>query len=367
MTEKKPARKRVRKKPEGAAPAPPVSPPLVPGLEPGTASPVLSHRWDWPGWLLSDSINLLEGRKGAGKSSVCAAIAAHFTGGPVLPGAAPPAPRGILWCGMEENWQSAILPRLVAAGADTSWCSRLRLMTPEGRTRRLSLPSGMDELIPLLRAGRIGLIVLDPFSSLADPGIDLRIEQHARAYLETLADGLAEAGTTGLLTRHVRKGGHGDVLDMGLGSVAVGNTARTILRCDKHPSKKGRFVLSQVISNYGKRPPSLVYRLEERMETVHVDWEGDSQLSAEVLAEGSGTAADMDEACDARLLLQDLIGDERRPASTIIAEARACGVGERSLRRAKAELGVKSVRVSQGPKGEGVWYWCPPDGGWPQV
>lgn len=336
-------------------------------LEAGTASAPTAPLWDVPGWLLSHSLNMLEGRKGVGKSSIAAALAAHFAGGPIFPGAKRRRPSAVVWYGGEESWQAAMLPRLIAAGADPAWCFRLKIVGDNGRPTRLSLPSGLDQLSAILRGAKVGLFIMDPFSSAADPGIDLRVEQHVRHYLEPLAEILGECGTTGLLTRHLRKGTVGDALDAGLGSVGVGNVARVLMRADRHPTDDELRVLSVVAVNHGERAPSLLYRIVPHTLGARIEWSGTSQLSADVLAEGRGGAADRDEVKDAQAVLRGLLAEGARQANAVLAEGRAAGIGERTMRRAKAELGVLSERRQPTANGEAHWYWLPPPGGWPTV
>lgn len=358
-----PARK---PKPRKSRKGPPTPPP-VEGLERGDTTKIVNSEWDWQDRILSHSINLLEGRKGCGKSSMCATICAHFAGGSPLPGTQAPIPSPVIWCGAEESWQSVILPRLVSAGCHPGLCMRIRMSNADGSPRRLTLPSGTPELVKLIKASGARCLVLDPFGSMADPDIDLKVEQLARYYLERLADALEECRCTGILTRHLRKGNTGDVLDAGMGSVAIGNTARVILRCDKHPTEDTLQVLSVVASNYGARPPSLTYKLKPCGLGVKVDWQGESKLSADVLAEGRGSSADRDECKDAIILLRGMLENGPREAKALISEARVCGVGERTLRKAKAEAGVTSERRSAGGGGDGSWYWCPPADGWKDI
>lgn len=337
------------------------------GLEAGSSSPILDHSWLWDKRILDGSLNMVEGRKGVGKSSFLACVAAAVCGGPLLPGQQAVAPRPVVWCGAEESWQTAILPRIVAAGGDTSWIFRLRLFDDSGCPRKLAIPSGLPELATILRANRVGLICLDPFGSLADFGLDLRVERDARYYLEALADVLGETGTAGLLTRHLRKGAGGDPLEAGLGSVAIGNTCRTIWRCDRHPEDDTAYVFCRVANNYAPRVPSLIYRLTPSHNAVRLEWAGESALSADALAEGRAGAADRDECKDAALLLRGLLAGGKQQATTILAEGRLSGMGERTMRKAKAELGVLSERtVTPGSK-EASWYWLPPPGGFPPL
>jgi len=49
--------------------------------------------------------------------------------------------------------------------------------------------------------------------------------------------------------------------------------------------------------------------------------------------------------------LADVLGDRPLPAATVAELADAAGISERTLRRAKADVGAQSV------KGSGCWFW----------
>lgn len=342
-------------------------PPCVAGLEWGTATVAIPPSFDWHDRFMSGATNIIEGRKGVGKSSLLACIAAHFAGGPALPGQPQSAPQPVLWHGSEEVWEREITPRLLSAGADMAWCGRLKLLTAEGRRRKLTVPSGMPELIELLQAARVKMLVLDPFWSLADPTFDLRIPADARSYMECLNEGLAVANTSGYLTRNLRKGRGGDPLDSGLGSSEIGNTARTISLASRHPEDDGAFVLASVATNWGAPTKGYVYRLRPTGAGVRVDWVGESELDAETLTEGRAAASDRDEGKDAQALVRALLADGPRAANDLIEEGKQAGIGIVRLRNAKVALGVKSQRRADGPNGRASWYWHPPAGGWPTL
>ena len=60
---------------------------------------------------------------------------------------------------------------------------------------------------------------------------------------------------------------------------------------------------------------------------------------------------------DVQAILREILSDgSRLPAKGIIAAALGAGIGERTLSRAKARLGVRTERVGFGPGGHFVWY-----------
>lgn len=339
--------------------------PRVKGLDWGSGRQSAPLPWLWVGRIQAGALTVLEGRKGTGKSSVCSAICAAIQGKATLPDWVKTSGKNAIWESREESWEATVIPRLAACGGEPSRCGRIMIPIPgSGKSRHISLPGDTPFLREVIHAGNVGLLVLDPFGSCAAPTIDLRVEQHVRQYLEPLAEVASETGCAMVLIRHLRKGSSGDAREHGLGSVAVGNVARTVLRCDEHPHERGQRVLSVVSSNNGSVPTTLTYRIEERKGYPVVVWTGESQLTAEQIAEGRASTAERDEYSDAEKLLAMLIGQEWTSAGAIIAECRSAQVSERTIRRAKSTLGIPSRRVAYGS--DALWEWGPPVGGWPQ-
>lgn len=323
-----------------------------------------SLSWYWPGAIPARSIVLIEGRKATGKSLCAAAIAAAVTGGRALPDWCGPTGDTVLWVAAEDHYDEIVIPRLDWAGAVIHRVVRWEIPTPSGTRRRPGIPGDLPELEEILLGSDISLVVLDPYISLASPSLDMRSEQGARAYLDPVADICRRYDVVCLAIRHLRKGRGGDAREAGLGSVAVSNAARSILRCDEHPHQRGRFVMSVVACNYGARAATREYRLEHADEgRPRIEWCGTNDLDADAIAEGRGDEGERGEWSDAERLLAELIGSGWVRVSIVTHEADLASVPLRVLRRAKERLGVRSRRVALGA--EGHWEWGPPAKGWP--
>lgn len=343
----------------------PAPPPNIDGVEWASATQARPTDWYWPGAIPAGSLVLLEGRKSTGKSTVAAAIVACCTGGPVIPGWSGPRDGRVVWAGSEESWESVVVPRLSAAQADLGRIARVHCRDGRGERRRMVLPDDLCILSDVLRDGAVRLLVLDPYISLAHPSLDMRVEQQARLYLESLADTLSAVGCVGLLIRHIRKGTGGDSREAGLGSVAISNVARSLLRCDEHPHQHGDNVLSVIACNYGRKLPTQIYRFKEGNGAFpQIEWCGACDLDSDSIAEGRGSEAERDEWAEADRLLAHSIGDRWIAVAEVMKESDVAGVSPRMLRRAKARLRVRSRRVQHANMG--WWEWGPPLNGWPE-
>jgi len=308
---------------------------------------------------------MIEGRKAVGKTTFAAALAASMTGGPCVPGWTGPRNKRVFWFASEDRWESEILPRLSAAGAPLEMIGRILPLQIAGRMRRMVLPDDIEELSSRVLACNVGMLVLDPYISLANRMLDMRVEQQVRSYFEPLADLSWRADCLSLCTRHLRKGTSGDAREHGLGSVAVSNVARAVLRCDEHPHERDHFVVSVVATNAGRPARSQCYTFQETDNGCPcIEWRGAVDLDADTIAEGKGSAAERDEWHDADRVLIDVVGYTWTRTKEVLADAANAGVSEKSLRRAKARLGVRSRRVVL--SGEAFWQWGPPRHGWPE-
>lgn len=298
-------------------------------------------RWLWPGRIPLGSITFLEGRKGLGKSTIAAALAADVTGGPrVPPGGRKRHLGNVIWLTLEESMRLAVYPRLAAAGAVKG-----RVHFPDdperpNRPARLVFPGHLGVLADAIKLHGVKLLILDPWTSFLSAEVRIIDEQQIRPVLEDLASMLEDLECAGVFMRHLTKRETNEVLNQGAGSVAVSGVARSILRVDRHPLERGRSVLAHVSGNIGEPAPTLVYSLADAGDVARVKWHGEEVIDVEELAAGQGDAGQRDERMDAESFLRSRLAKAWVPAKELLLDAKAGGIGERTLRRAKAALGV---------------------------
>jgi hypothetical protein len=328
------------------------------GLVTGCQVKVKKITWLWPGMLIENAVNLIDGRKGSGKSSLIAKIAATVCSGKPLPESRRKIKKGkCLWIGREESFESAILPRWIAAGGSPSSIITLRNGTSDSQVSP-SLPAYQELLTSLCQRNQVRMIVLDPFSGLNNGLLDMNNESQARAYLESLGALAESCEATAVVTRHFRKGRSGTALEMGLGSIAIVNVARCVLRADKNPDGSGVSYLTAVESNHGPAEGAFAYRIAvPDSGAACVQWLGRRDVELRDILDGTEELHDKDERQDAITLLEKALKNGPRESTELIKEARSAGVGESTLRKAKAKLGVTSIRKG-GTKGSPpCWVW----------
>ena len=342
-------------------------------VEPGTvplgvcvadveAEPV---RWMWEPWLASGKIHNLDGDPGTGKSTLYAYLAACFTAGVPWPDGSPVPPEargGVVVVTSEDDVATTIKPRMEAAGADVSRVSVVSLIpTPNGHGRMPVLPDDINLLIG--ECERIGarLLVIDPVTAyLGD--VNSHRDSDVRGALAPLAEAAERAGVAVLLIRHLNKGTGGSALYRSGGSIAFSGLARVVLLAARLPDDPDRRGLAVTKNNLAAFPQTLGYHLESAgpFNVGLAAWHGPISLTADDLVRPPAAQASTPAQDDAADFLTDTLAAGPRLAREVYAEAEAAGITERTLKRAKARLGVGAERRG-GPGGSGAWYWIGPE------
>ncbi len=319
-----------------------------------------------PSWLLPDRIvrnalAILEGDQGCGKSTLLSALVASITTGRKWWSRPKQSPGNVLWLAGEEDPASAIRPRLDAMKADMS---RVHLPAREadGSDSRIWIPGSVPRLRSAVETLALSLIIIDPLVCYTAADCDLTSEGGARAVVDPLNQLALETGCCVLITRHLRKNRTGPRLLHGMGSVAIGATARSILVIDYPDPRTERRIARPVKWSLCRRPPATEYYLQFTGEVPRVAELKDISQEADYETGDLADAGERDVRADARTLLRRMLAGGWVDTSAVIREAAAAGIGERTLRTAKAELGIRSRRV--GTATPAHWEWGPPKEGW---
>lgn len=317
--------------------------------------------WDWPGMILRNALNIIDGVKGTGKSSLLAHLAATMCAGKRLPESKSAGPKGTcLWFGSEEAFGGAILGRWKANGMPPNTIQTLPRNTVSAHGP-LVLPSQEDRLRAMVQAVKARVLVLDPWTSLADYTLDVNHQQSTRLYLEAIARVAHEERVTVLMARHLTKSRAGSLLNQGMGSVAISNTCRSVLRVERDQQKPATCYLACLICNSGQADGVVPYtqsRVDDSVFTVKFGARQDTRL--EEVIESIDEPHERDAIADGKRLLLARLSDGPVEVKPLLEEAGNASVSERTLRKAKKELGVLTKRKGGGKGAKAVWTWYLP-------
>lgn len=316
---------------------------------------LMAVEWLWPGRIPLGSITLLDGDPGVGKSTVALDIAARLTKGRAMPdGKGGGEPGCALIMSVEDDAGRVIRPRFELAGGDSS---RAILMTmhPNDEEEGLPpvIPNDLDEIERVVKREGVRLWILDPLMALLDPEVNTWRDQDVRQALAPLAAMARRTGVAVLMIRHLNKG-EGKAIYRGGGSIGISGAARSVLQAAEEKDSDGRKVLSRVKCNLAPPADSLLFRLvqDEHLPHCHVVWDGVStQTSESILAAEREPADEQGAAEEALSFLEDLLVAGPVAAKEAVKQAREVGISERTLKRMKAKLGVRSS------KDAGRWMW----------
>ena len=189
--------------------------------------------------------------------------------------------------------------------------------------------------------------MIDPVSAYIGQA-DLHRDNEVRAALAPLTAIAERTGATVLMLRHLRKSGGTNAIGRGLGSVAIMALARAGLMLLKDPTDPDARILAWPKMSVAPEPRSLRWRWGDQGGSPRIHWEGECDLSAdEILShqdrEMREGGAERVGAVDAagKWLSERLASGTPVAAATLLDEATAAGIKERTLKRARAALGAR--------------------------
>ena len=316
-------------------------------------------KWLSQGRLAEGKTTILDGDPGQGKSTVSIEWAAKVTRGIPLPDGPKLPPRGVVLMSAEDDPGDTIRPRADAAGADVS---KILVLTDRPDGGLLSIPNDLPLIERELLRMDAALLVIDPLVAFLDPGVNVNKDQDVRRALAPVRAMAERTGVAVLLIRHMNKGGGGNALYRGGGSIAVIGAARFGLIVGADPDIEGRFLIASSKCNLARKPDTLAYRLESvpGSDVAQVAWDGTSTVNASALLMAADDRAQDDgDGDEVRAWLADYLSTGPKPSEEVWREARRLGHGEKAVKRAKAALKAKATKEGFGQAGR--WSWSLPD------
>lgn len=306
-------------------------------------------QWLWPGYLPLGKLVVLDGDPGLGKSTLSLLIAAYVSKGMFWPDGSRCPVGGVVLLGAEDDPGDTIRPRLDAASADVSRIVALVSVIDRDGQRLPQLPDDLDRIEEAIRAVGARLVIVDPLMAFLGHETNAHRDQHVRRALAPLARLAERYGVTVLVVRHLNKASEGaNPLYRGGGSIGIIGAVRAGLLVAPDPDDESgqRRVLAVTKSNLGAKPPSLGFYVSEASNGAAViGWAGEvEQTAAHLLASKAGGS---DSALsEAEEFLREQLAAGPKPAKQLTKEATEAGISVRTLKRAKAALGVRSKKIS---------------------
>jgi hypothetical protein len=317
--------------------------------------------WLWPGRIPREKLSLMIGDPGEGKSCVTVDIAARVSRGRVWPDGGVAPLGGAVLLTAEDGLADTVRPRLDAMGADPRRIVALRGIKRPGEPTPapFRLAEDLTHLESAIRQTGAVLVVVDPVSAYLGKADSFK-DADVRGVLAPLAT-LAERTGAGIVAvMHLTKDAQRKVLYRAQGSLAFVAASRAVFTVAVDQDDPERRLFLPVKNNLGPKPAGLAFRLIPTGGAVRVEWDADPvTVDADTALAGPEPVQERGEREEAKEFLMELLADGPVPSEEVKRQARMAGIAERTLIRARYDMGVKAVRIG-GPGGTGHWEWALP-------
>jgi putative DNA primase/helicase len=324
--------------------------------------------WLWERWLLAAALHLLVGRQGGGKTTFAAWLMALLTTGQRFPGGHQVA--DAITCAVLSLEEPAdrLVARLVAAGADVSRVvivGDVEAPDDEGRLQRRPwrLPQDCGVLEQLLSDEKVGFLCVDGLGySVAGSSQDYATIGSALSALAGVAE---RTGCSILGLSHPPKG-TSDPVTSAIGSTAWTAVSRVVwvLGADPDDESGATRAVRVSKSNFKLPDDGLAFRLgdNEQYECGYVTGLATSTVTAEELVAAAMPAEERTDREEARELVRSILRAGPMETSELLVATRKAGASDRTVERARRDLGVKAKPTHDSATGKMIgWVVALPD------
>ncbi len=315
--------------------------------------------WLWEQRFARGKLGLVGGDPGLGKSYALLSMAACVSRGAPWPDGRP-APCGrVVILTAEDGLDDTIVPRLAGLGADLSQIVALPAIREQGRERVVSLATDLRHLEAVVTRVKPLLLLIDPLSAYlgdTDPHKDAEV----RSALVPIVKLAGEQQVAIVALLHLNKAMHLRALYRIGGSIAFTAAARSVFAVVSDGTSDTRRLFVPLKANLAPLAPALAFTVT----SAGLAWDPRPvpRVDVEAALRGPGEVETLETrhaVADAELLLQALLADGAKSYAEVAEARRAAGLSERTLYRAKARLGIRSVRNGFGKGATYAWQLAP--------
>jgi hypothetical protein len=351
---------KINGQPAGSPPAP------TPAPTPEDWAPVLRCasdarpkpiHWLWDGRIPLGMISVLEGAVDKGKTTMAIDLMARLSRGWAMPGLQGyNTPAASIVIGLEDHFENVFVPRLMAAGADLTKINQLTGFRfheagKASKDRRLVLTlDDIERLGETITKTGTKFVFFDSVMGLLPGKIDANSDQGTRAVLEPLAQMAEIVGASILIGRHWAKGAGTRVAsERGIGSVAWGGVARSVLQVAQHPDDEKIRVLAVAKGNLAPKSEHLEFTIASKeitlpdgeiVKTASIVWGGTCSLHIDDLGGKKLTSERQTIAKTCEDWMVGYFDEEHRSVSSnqLAEDAKEAGYSFAAMRRARDKM-----------------------------
>jgi putative DNA primase/helicase len=313
--------------------------------------------WLWQGFIASGRHTGLAGYPGQGKSHVGIDLAATVSTGRDFPGGAPNGKPGhVIILSAEDGPADTIVPRLMAAGADLSRIHIVKAVKDVNGERPFNLSVDLDRLETEYDLRQVKLVVIDPASSYLGSA-NRNNAGDVRAIQDRLASFAAKHELAALTVSHLNKSSGACAITRTAGSFEWVAVPRAVFLVTEEAGTDRRLFLP-LKNNLAPDRIGYAFRIENKIvadgiKTSAVVWDHDPLT---ITADEALAAAKNKQAPPATVdFLQQVLRDGPIDQTEAVRLGAEAGFTQKSLRTARAKLGVKPTKEGFGADGKWVW------------
>ena len=302
-------------------------------------------------WLLYPfipygKVTIIQGDPGEGKTTMVLQIIAKLTRGEAIlenieNNASTQhleAPVNVIYQTAEDGLGDTIKPRLLAAGADCT-----KVMVIDDSEQPLTMADvRLEEAIVQTKAR---MVVLDPIQGFLGSEVDMHRANEIRPLMKRIAVLAEKYHCAIILIGHMNKNSNGKSSYRGLGSIDFQAAARSVLIVGRIKDEPEVRVVCHTKSSLAPEGKAIAFRLDKNN---GFEWIGEYDISADELLNGEGKGQ---KTRKAKEFLLEILADGGMAQKKIEEEAEKLGIKKKTLRNAKMELGIDSVKRGN------QWYW----------
>ena len=293
--------------------------------------------WLWEPYIPRGKITIVQGDPGDGKTTMMLAIASAVTNGEALPNGFVDIPANVIFQTAEDGLADTIKPKLELLGAD---CSRVHVI--DDGDDPLSL--GDERIEEAIVKANAKLLIIDPIQAYLG-GSDLHSARGMRPLMKSLGAVAERTGCAVVIIGHLNKRDKARTQYRGLGSIDIYAAARSVLMVGRIGETVRLIVHNK--SNLAKNGPPMAFSFDS---VTGFTWHGEFEINMDDLYNDSGSEHES-QSDRAKKFIQTVLADGPVEATTIMEMAGEKDISPRTLKRAKSELGVNSVKRND------KWYW----------
>jgi AAA domain len=311
-------------------------------------------QWLWQDRLASGTLAMISGVPGSGKTWIALAIAAALSRGRVPDTGETCEPCNVMYASMEHGSSEIIHPRFIGLQGDPA-----RFVVLRGAVSETAPSLNLRDTAVLedaLQRTHARLLILDSFHSFSGAGLDLHRPPETLLMLKKLARLADRHRCCILLVCHLSNRVHCRAGLRSPGSIEISAALRTEFLAGSSPDAPSQPALLQLKSNLGPLAPTLAYKIDQ---AGGFSWTGVSKLTREEILAARPAGAGLPARKFAGDWLREHLQEGSKSQYTVEVAAERDGVAIATLRRAKFDLGVRSVKDGV----NGNWYWTLPVAG----